>query len=125
MMFDIFKPLFSEDDNTENNNHLKITMNGNEFRQRLEKGDREFKDLLLTNVNLRGLNLRNLVLIDSTLQGGDLSYACLFNSNFSRTKLDRTNFTGSFLDGANFFKASLVGANFSRCQAKKVKLAPI
>ncbi|MBD2544773.1 MULTISPECIES: pentapeptide repeat-containing protein [Planktothricoides] len=127
-MFDLFKAFFNGNysahyDKTDNHQPLKTTMNGREFRERLEKGDRQFNNLLLSKVDLRELDLSNLVLTDSILQDSDLSYACLINANFSRTKCDRSNFTGSLLNGANLFEISLCGANLSHCHAINVNFS--
>jgi uncharacterized protein YjbI with pentapeptide repeats len=102
---------------------LKTSMNPEEFRRRLEKGERHFKGLSLSCVDLRGFNLDHLVLTDSELSGCDLSFASLLQANFSRTNLDRANLTGAFLNGANLFQASLIGANLSHSHAMDAEIS--
>ncbi|AMW27888.1 pentapeptide repeat-containing protein [Arthrospira platensis FACHB-971] len=102
---------------------VKNPISSSEFINRLQGGERRFNNLIVEGVDLRGLDLSHLVLANCELQDSDLSYACLFNANFSRSKCDRTNFTAAYLEGANFYKTSLVGANFSHCQAIHINLS--
>jgi uncharacterized protein YjbI with pentapeptide repeats len=101
----------------------KTPMTAQDFRKRLEAGERRFERLLLANIDLRGLDLTNLVLTDSELIGCDLSYTCLLYANFSRSILDFSNAKHVFAEGSNFSEASLVGCNLSQAYAAHVNFS--
>ncbi|HJM49256.1 MAG TPA: pentapeptide repeat-containing protein [Alphaproteobacteria bacterium] len=66
------------------------------------------KRAMLTDRNLAGLDLRNVVLQSADLGGADFS-----NSNLSGANLSQCRLTGAMLAGANLEDASLFRADLS------------
>lgn len=122
----ILKSIFSKGDSQRSNfdsDLPKTPMTAQDFRKHLEAGERRFERLLLANIDLRGLDLTNLVITDSELMGCDLSYTRLLHTNFSRSILDFSNLKHVFVEGSNFSEASLVGCNLSQAYLAHVNFS--
>ncbi|ACK64636.1 pentapeptide repeat protein [Rippkaea orientalis PCC 8801] len=95
-----------------------------QISQRYQAGERNFQDIQLRRLDLRGINLSN-----ANLRGADLSYSNLRDVNFSGADLrdaylNEADLTGANLQGANLQNASLIKsylikANFQRANLQE------
>ena len=67
--------------------------------------------IILSGVNLQGLNLSKLYLNSATLTGANLSYADITGADLTGANLEGADLTGADLTGANLEGADLTGAS--------------
>ncbi|MBU2580977.1 MAG: pentapeptide repeat-containing protein [Alphaproteobacteria bacterium] len=73
------------------------------------EGERaDFSDLVLTLLDLSGLDFKKAVLVGADLYGSDLSHANLSGTDLSSTRLDRTTIIGADFSRADFTDATLL-----------------
>ncbi|WP_159790374.1 pentapeptide repeat-containing protein [Sodalinema gerasimenkoae] len=101
----------------------KREITADNFLKQIEKGIKNFHLIKVTNANLRGLDLNDIVMTQSELRSCDFSQSSLLHANFQETRLKGTNFSGSFLAKSNFYKANLIGCNFSGVHGQGVNLS--
>lgn len=87
---------------------LLKTRNGRHFQGYADSLDSVVRELSSRGVDLRGLDLSEVAMVDS-----HLSYLILPLANFTESALMGTYFCGSDLAGADFTEADLRGADFT------------
>ena len=89
----------------------RVVLTGVDLRQA------DLRDMKMRNVDLTGANLQDARLDQSNLRWGVLANADLRRANFSRANLQAADLRGADLDQANFAQADLSGADLTsaRC----------
>ncbi len=73
------------------------------------EGERaDLSDMVLTLIDLSGLDFKKAILIGADLYGSDLSNANLSGTDLSSTRLDRATIIGADFSGANLTDATLL-----------------
>ncbi len=84
-----------------------------EIQTKYATGERNFQNLQLSKVNLRGVTLKGVNLHGADLSCADLRDADLTDSDLRKCNLKGADLRGSILNGVQFDSADLSGANLN------------
>ena len=96
--------------------------NKNEFISNYQAGTRNFRQIILTAVNLTGSNLEQIGLDESSLVEVNWSNCNLHRASFKKAYLGLSNFQNCCLISANFQGANLEEANLARANLAEADL---